>query len=59
MYTYRYSDGTDINAVSVDVMDAVRNSGEEKVVATGGDDALVSIMTYPCVVKNAPRKTYR
>ena len=53
-----YSDGTDINAVHVDVMDAIRSSGEVKIVATGGDDSLVSIMHYPCVVKNAPRKTY-
>lgn len=54
-----YSDGTDINSVDVGYMQNVRESNqEEKIVVTGDDSALVSIMNYPCVVKHAPRKSY-
>jgi len=48
-----YSDGTDINAVDVS------NPEEDgKLIVTGDDSALVSLMNYPCIVKHAPRKEY-
>ncbi len=50
-----YSDGTDINAVDV----SPSQFPSDKIVVTGDDDGKVNIMNYPCVVKNAPRYTYR
>lgn len=46
-----YSDGTDINAVDV--------SNSKGIVATANDEGgLVHIFNYPCIVKNAPNKSY-
>lgn len=43
-----YSDGTDINAVDC-------NAGRG-ICVTGGDDGLVRLANYPCVVKHAPNR---
>ncbi len=55
------SDGTDINAVDVGSFVGSSSGSDEggKLVFTGDDSALVSVMNYPCVVRHAPRKTYR
>lgn len=44
------SDGTDVNAVDV--------SRSRGLVATGDDFGNLTIFNYPCVVEDAPRKTY-
>jgi hypothetical protein len=44
------ADGTDINAVDVD-----KNRG---LVVAADDFGFLSLLNYPCVVKNAPRRTY-
>ena len=46
----KYSDGTDVNSVD--------SSKRHQIVVSGDDFGQVNIMNYPCVVKNAPRKTY-
>eukprot|EP00606_Chrysophyceae_sp_TOSAG23-5_P000725 GSChrysophyteH2.ASY1.ANO1.670.1 assembled CDS len=54
-----YSDGTDVNGVDVGTLDEDGNSGNgDKLVFTGDDNAKVSVMNYPCIVKHAPRKQY-
>lgn len=45
------SDGTDINAVS--------RSGSGKYLVTAGDDGMVSLFNYPCVVQEAACRSYR
>ena len=46
----RYSDGTDINAVDVNI--------SRGIVATGNDGSVVRLLNFPCVVENAPAKEY-
>jgi WD40 repeat protein len=46
----KYSDGTDVNSVD--------SSKRHQIVVSGDDFGQVNIFNYPCVVKNAPRRTY-
>jgi WD40 repeat protein len=49
-----YMDGTDINAVDVGSFEDC----PDKLVFCGDDNAKLSMINYPCVVKHAPRKEY-
>lgn len=45
------SDGTDVNAVCA--------TRDEKYLVTAGDDGLVKLFNFPCVVEDAPHRAYR
>ncbi len=53
-----YSDGTDVNGVDVGSLEDGNSGNGDKLVFTGDDNAKVSVMNYPCIVKHAPRKEY-
>jgi WD40 repeat protein len=46
----KYSDGTDINAISV--------SQKKKIIATADDFGAMSLFNFPCVVSAAPKRAY-
>lgn len=46
----KYSDGTDINAVDV--------SKKKNIIATADDFGKLNILNFPCVVNEAPRKSF-
>lgn len=45
-----FADGTDINALDVSL--------NNRLVATVDDSGKLNLLNYPCIIKNAPRKTY-
>ncbi|PNH12713.1 Lipoxygenase y domain-containing protein 1 [Tetrabaena socialis] len=54
------TDGTDINALSNNgaYPDTDPLAGEGEVVVTAGDDGRLRLFNYPCVVEDAPDRTY-
>lgn len=46
----KYSDGTDINAVSV--------SKKKNIISTADDFGKLSILNFPCIVSAAPKRSY-